>query len=473
MFKDRALRLLPFLAAVAPIVILFCLATIALYGAPETDDFCLANHFNADGLIGTLEIYYRTLMGRLVPLALITVPAMLAKAFNLDYFVMYPSILIAGIVTFIASITLAIGRLWPGIAVPERVLVGTTLAATIAVLAISLREMFYWVSGSAPYMVPAVIVTIVLVEMVRSAANETLLSPAAIALLSLLCFLGALCNEFTPLWLIAFITASLLFRKACHHPTPQARSHLAMVAATVAGLAILLLSPGNALRMEAYPAGQKLAESFMMAAYYLWLDLWWLYDEAAARAWVLFLVIFSLLVVPARRAPTKPTLLLAAGLIVLILGCAYAAYFVAYFATGEDLATRGRNEVIVLLLVGLGCVVATSARLLPRGAAPGKRNGTVQVIALLACAAASTLLFRGRALVAVNAESSQFATFQQETMERHTLLRTTAEKSVVVPERSVKPLVLMSADLTADPSRMPNDCIAAFYGKRAVVVRAR
>ncbi|MCK1585496.1 hypothetical protein IVB03_39570 [Bradyrhizobium sp. 168] len=458
-FTNRALYFLPGLAAVAPIFILFQLASIALYAAPETDDFCLASHFNADGLIGTLEIYYRTLMGRMVPLALITIPAAVAKATAVDYFTVYPLVLLIGMLIFVASMTFAVGRLWLNISMPERILIGTTLSAAAMVLAVSLREMLYWVSGSAPYMVPAIIAVMVLIELVRSSANDTNLRPATVCLLCALCFFGALCNEFTPLWLIAFISASLLFRAG-----RQAGSHVAMLASTAAGFAILLLSPGNALRMESYPTGGKLSESFVMASHFLGLDLWWLCDEAATQAWFAFLVIFSIFIAPRQASPAKRVLLLAGGIVLLVIGCAYAAYFVAFFATGEDLATRGRNEVIVLLLVGISCAVAMIGRIfrvLPRW--------HVRVVALIGCAAMSVFLFNGRALVAVNRERPQFVAFWKETMERHALLQTSAAPAVVVSERSVKPSVLMSADLTGDPTRMPNDCVAAFYSKTSVI----
>lgn len=465
-FKNRLLYVLPLAAAAVPLLILFRLGLVALYATPETDDFCLANHFNADGLAGTIATYYRTLMGRVVSLALITIPAAVSKSLDLDYFVVYPLVLITAMVVFVASSAFAARRLWAGLSAPESLLAGVAMSATIAVLAVSLREMFYWLSGSAPYMVPGTFVMIVLVEMVRSSANETEFSVRQVVVISTFCFLGALGNEFTPLWLCAFIVGSGLYWTAMLG-RPQLRSHGAMLGATVVGLAILLLAPGNATRIGFYPGGQKIVESFVMAARFLWLDLGWLSDEWAARAWLIFSAVFAVFVAPPQPRGWRTALLLV-GLTLIVLGSAYAAYVVAGFATGEDLATRARNQVVVLLVVGATCVVALAGRFIQ----PLRRYEILRIAGLVCCGVAGAQLLSGRALVAVNAERRQFGTFWIESMQRHALLRTTKDKDVVVPDRSAKPSVLMSADLTDNPTRLPNDCVAAFYGKRTVILRA-
>lgn len=143
------------------------------------------------GLVGMVKSYYLHRMGRLTSLVAIAAPAVVSKVTGVDYVVVYPVILICGMAIFLAVSVYWAGRMWTGLSWPERFLAGAMLCAASFVLAISLREMLYWISGSASYMVPALFVIIILVELVRSAANETVLSTGQIVVLSAIGFLGA------------------------------------------------------------------------------------------------------------------------------------------------------------------------------------------------------------------------------------------------------------------------------------------
>jgi hypothetical protein len=98
------------------------------------------------------------------------------------------------------------------------------------------------------------------------------------------------------------------------------------------------------------------------------------------------------------------------GFVAAVLAGLYTAYVIAYFATAEDLATRGRNEVVVFLLAGGGCVVALAARFLPSLG----HHAHIRMTALVACGLLSFLLLDSVALGYVRAEESQFATFWSE-----------------------------------------------------------
>jgi hypothetical protein len=456
---------MPIVAASVALFILVWLASIALYAMPESDDYCVTNRVNSMGLVGMVKSYYLHQMGRLTSLVAIAAPAVVSKVTGVDYVVVYPVILICGMAIFLAVSVYWAGRMWTGLSWPERFLAGAMLCAASFVLAISLREMLYWISGSASYMVPALFVIIILVELVRSAANETVLSTGQIVVLSAIGFLGALANEFTPFWIVALVAGSALYR-AFYHPRPQLAGHAAMLTATFIGLAILLLSPGNAVRMAAYPEGGKIAASFSMGLYYLWLELVRHYTESATWAWLGFVALFSVFVVPSQPRPAARLLVLIVGLVAAVLAGLYTAYVIAYFATAEDLATRGRNEVVVFLLAGGGCAVALAARFLPSLG----HHAHVRMTALVACGLLSFLLLDSVALGYVRAEESQFATFWSESVQRHQFLRTTKDLDVVVPKRSVKPSMLMDGELTKNPGQLPNDCVGEFYGKRSVVL---
>lgn len=461
-------RVAPWLAAMIPALIVLRFISATFYASPETDDFCFANHFNDDGLLRTVAIFYTSAIGRIVPIILITLPAMVSRATGVDMFVLYPMILTVTAIGFVSAVIFLAGRLWPSATKPQRMFVGIALAAVIFVTPISLREMLYWVPGTYSYLVPALIVMVMLVEMFRSAADRTAMS--GLPLLAILCFLGAMCNEFTPLWLVGMIAGSFLFRVVTGHPYRQGRLHAILLAATLAGFAIVLLAPGNVIRMAEYSEGGKFMRSFAMGAYYAHLEWRWLLSEPAVLGWLGFVVIFSTFVAPSMIRYGRHDTVLLGCLLLLIIGCTFVGCFVGYYATGEDLATRGRNEMIVLMLTGLTCFAMLASRALEnhvsiRGPAP-------VLAATIACGLLCLPLRDGRSMLLLNSEYAQFNQFRIESMNRNIFLKSVMGTDIVVPDRTVRPTVLMSADLTENPNHLPNDCVATYYGKTSVIMHS-
>jgi hypothetical protein len=275
-----------------------------------------------------------------------------------------------------------------------------------------------------------------------------------------------MCNEFTPLWLGGMIGASFLFRRLTGHPYQQGAFHAALLAATLAGFAIVLLAPGNIIRMAEYPAGGKFVESFGMGLHYAGLEWRWLMTEPGTWGWLAFVAVFSAFVAPAGLKSARHVPALLAGLVVLVLGITFVGCFVGNFATGEDLATRGRNEMIVVMLTGLTCFVALGTRAVRLDT----RGTWGAVVAVIACGLLCLPILYGRSTVLLNAERTQFDRFWLESMSRNATLKMAPDAAMVVPDRTVNPTVLMSADLTENPKRLPNDCIAIFYGKTSVIM---
>jgi len=191
------------LACAVPLLVLFRLISTGLYSTPETDDFCFSYHYAVDGLFGTVALFYKTAIGRILPMVIMTLPAMLSRAIPLDMFIVYPLMMAAVLLAFIAVCMWVCNRLWPAIPGLLLLFLSLTFAATIAVNAVSFREMFLWLPGVACYLVPAALVLVVLTDLTASALAGAPLSTRQTAVLGILCFLAATCNEFTPMWIMA------------------------------------------------------------------------------------------------------------------------------------------------------------------------------------------------------------------------------------------------------------------------------
>jgi hypothetical protein len=173
-------------------------------------------------------------------------------------------------------------------------------------------------------------------------------------------------------------------------------------------------------------------------------------------------------------ARSRDVAVLALGIAVIGLACCYFEYFTHQFATGMRLVERAQNEALILLLFALALSVrllAGSYRpqlrqwLAPRGS--GGLLGPVAMPAGLAVLMIVSLCVSSNASL-LRSERQSLYPYWRESVERHVLLSEPGETIVRVPRHKSTPSLLMTSDVTSDPDRLPNDCIARYYRKSAV-----
>jgi len=454
------------LACAVPLLVLFRLISTGLYASPETDDFCFSYHYAADGLFGTVALFYKIAIGRILPMVIMTLPAMLSRAVPLDMFIVYPLMMAGFLLAFIAVCTWVCGRLWPTIRGALLLFLGATFAATIAVNAVSFREMFLWLPGVACYLVPAALLLIVLAELTASAFADVRLSTRQTAVLGALCFLAATCNEFTPIWIVAVIGISFAARGFA-----EFRSHAVLGACTVAGFLVLLAAPGNLVRLSLYPAGRQIGASIDNAINYFTFDLMILLGQPNIIAWLGIVATVSIFVISPKPVGLRAAAVVAIGIPALFLLGSFLTFFIAYYATGELLALRARNEIEVFIIASLTVSVASIARF--AGQFLPSRPLQMQTAGIILSALLCVHLLGSPIMMAIlKTERPTFNTFWLESIHRHASIGLSKDNEIVIPNRTVHPSLLMQEDLTENPARLPNDCVAAFYGKKSVVMRA-
>ncbi|MCK1479333.1 hypothetical protein IVB27_32485 [Bradyrhizobium sp. 197] len=449
-------------ASLFPLFIILRLAALALYASPETDDFCFSYHYADDGLLGTVAVFYKTAIGRVLPMVLMCLPAMIARP--LDMFITYPMVMLTFLFSFIAAGLWVCARLWSSASAALVFFLGITLTATIAVNAISFREMFLWLPGVACYLVPAAIFMVVFTYLITTAIGDAPLSRRSVAVLGALCFLAATCNEFTTVWFVAAIAASFALRSF-----RQIRSHIVLAGCTLAGFLIVLAAPGNLVRMSQYPAGGRIWTAIDGASSWYAYDWSLLLQQPTVISWLALLGSASIFVIEPKPIDARKVLLISVGVPTLFLACSFVTWFVAYYATGEMLAQRARNETEVFIVMSLTfatmAVSRFAAQFLPA------RPSNVRGVGILICALLCLPLVNSRAMTLYRTERSSFATFWLESVQRHATISLSQRGDITVPARTARPSLLMQEDLTADPSRLPNDCVAAYYRKKSVIMR--
>lgn len=132
------------LASAAPFIFLSLLILLALYGAPEHDDFCCAYQNVRDGLAQTVLAFYTGLSGRIVPLLIIQIPAEIAKAAGSSILPAYAATLIAFAILFVAGSAFAMVRMWPNVRGLPLLVLMLGFPAAIAGATPSAHDLLYW-----------------------------------------------------------------------------------------------------------------------------------------------------------------------------------------------------------------------------------------------------------------------------------------------------------------------------------------
>jgi hypothetical protein len=464
------------LVGLVPIIFLLRSFALTLYSVPESDDFCFSYMNRENGFAETIWIFYRSLVGRIVPLAVIQLPATISGATGFDYFICYVVTLAGLEICFAAAILVFAFRMWPRGSVLQNIAFGAAFAATMLGAAPSLRELLYWLPGVACYTLPGVIVALVLGEFVRAAESGTRITPVTTSMLALGCLVASLCNEFTPPWLIGLVLCSLAVRRIFQSDL-QIREHAVIGGATLLGFLIMLLAPANAVRMAQFPMAGNVGHSLWEAFLYSLPNLMHFFAEPTTGPWLVFVILYTAAQPQPANVSAWNRRFLAALVPIFCLACGYLAYFTHQYATDIRLSTRAQNEVVILLVSGLTVSATLLARTfydpihhLIEGLMPGQRGSfAVAAIPIALCAILILPLYFSKTSTLLRSEQGSFHTFWLESMMRHARLTLSMETDLVVASHTVFPTALMGGDMTDDPSRLPNDCIARFYEKNAVV----
>ncbi|WP_454625912.1 DUF6056 family protein [Bradyrhizobium cenepequi] len=461
------------LASLVPLLFLLRLFLLTLYIGPEHDDFCFAYMNIESGFLKTLSVFYQAIGGRVVPLSLIQLPAAASSSTGIDIFMCYVATMAALELAALASLGFLMSRAWPSASLPQLVCLTAGFGAAIVSAAPSVRDLLYWLPGVACYTVPSMIVIIVLGELVRALENGSRISTPATWAMAAMGFVAAMCNEFTPIWLLIMIVGSLSVRWIWEQPL-QLKEHAIIAGAIIAGLAIVLVAPGNNVRMGQLPLAGFFFQSLREALVVFLLDLSRSFREPAIIAWLVVVALFAL-VQPAANVPARNRVILGCGVAILCLVCGYFAYFAHQFGTGIRMVDRAQNEALILIFFSQTISVLLFVRAfreqLRQWLTPGfaKASLAAAVIPVGIALLAAVPMFFGKTANLLRSEGAYFHAYWLESIERHARLTLSTERNLTVQKHQVTPTLLMSSDVTHDPGRLPNDCIARFYKKDSVI----
>jgi hypothetical protein len=457
------------LAGVGPFFFLTVLILLALYGAPEHDDFCFAYQNVRDGLLQTVLSFYTGLSGRIVALLIIQIPAAIAKAAGSSILSAYAATLIAFAILFVAGLAFAMVRMWPNVRGLPLLVLMLGFPAAIAGATPSAHDLLYWLPGLACYVPPALVTVLILGECVYAIDRERQFSIQATAWATVGGFLAATCNEFTAVWLVAILAASLVTRHAFDQKL-QMRHHLAIAAAVVIGWLIVAAAPGNGHRMAAVDGGWDLSFSIRDGLKFALIGLRTLLLSPSLIGWLVLVVAISTAIPAPDKQDGRREKWLAWGIVALCLGCCYFEYFLHQLITGSRLVDRAQNQALILIVFGFTLSASLLARVyrpqLRRKLALGGASISLDkpVLPLLLTAIIAASLYFSTTGSRIRREMATFTPFWQEAVARDRLLASRPDQVVDVPRHRWKPSILIDADITDNIG-----CVALYYHNKELI----
>jgi hypothetical protein len=455
-------------ATVIPATFVIWLLSLVIYAAPEYDDYCYFAWYIENGLIHTILSSYFGFQGRVLPFVLMQMPGLVSEQTGIGILPAYSLVLAIYMLAFVAGCAFAIARIWDGLPRPVAVFMVFTFVSAVLGATRDLHDLLYWVAALACYVPPGIISAVILGECIRAVDRDATFSSFGTFAMALGAFLATICNEYTGAWLIGIVGSSF-FARSYLGQTRQVRHHAVIAGAVVVGIAIVLLAPGNAVRLG-LSGGVRLRDIGYVgprAINYALLDLGRFVLSPTVIVWSL---IAAVLTVSESSRPAHPRSgLLASGVVVVCLGCCAFQYMTAHLATGVRLVPRAQNQALILLFVGLTWSIALWVRI------PGVReyltrfpyySGSTALPVILGGIYAVSL-FSSETAIQLRAQQATFEPFRQENIDRDRTLRTSPQTTVTIHRHLWKPSLLFEYDMD-----MADKCIGSYYGKTIEVVPA-
>jgi len=464
----RMRRLFPFFSP-ALVWLVACIGIIPFillcaYSQPSADDWYMAADTMEKGFWRSNIDFYLGLTGRFFSSALLFMHPML---FSFTAFKLYSLALVLGLV---ASMRWAAGAWFPETSKGWK----WALVVMASVLFLwgmgSTAQGFYWGTGSAGYTLPCLLF-FCLAGMFgrRCLERDWRPRPAVLVAACLTAIAITGCTEVAMAVFLAHITAlnALFF----WHHRRVSRPLLIVLVATFVGVAMVVLTPGNANRRTWYTneVNHVFIPAFLMA-----LKL----GGRQVAVWLVFMpfVLFSLVTLSIWPAAFQLSRQRAWELVILslllMLATVFGGFFLGTWSMGAVLPLRAVNLLLLFFIIDWVILLAGVVSLL--------RSFQVEVPGAGVLLSLVAFLMFGAALGATNNNvktawrdllSGDAARYDRECTERHAMIRASSEQDLVLPELKARPKTLFFNDLKPDPANWRNTGCARFFRKHSLGLR--
>jgi multisubunit Na+/H+ antiporter MnhC subunit len=468
-------------AAWLPILIIGPFVILLFCASPHSDDICFAATWRDVGLIAMVRSLYLTFQGRIFSFVAAIVPFWIHGTLGGDLLADFRAFCAAALGATLALALWAGNALLPTSSRSIRLFSGLMLAAVLVAGSPQPEDMIYWATGIGFYTIPSLFCLGMMIWLYRQAVRMKPLGPLAVTLLAAGGMLIATATEISGPVLLAIVVGAFLQRWLLADAPRQPLAHALILGAIAIGIAIVLLSPGNAIRMRTIGTDQGIGlralTGLPMAVAHVAQFLVRRLTNPALLAWLICL----LCVAP--RADRGPRQMPARGALtvwwplVTTMITIYGALWIGHVATGKLLEQRALNFLHFVLVGGLSLTaIAASA------AYGGRIWGMIEARwprfdpAKLAVAGLLLMLATPHFLQAVRILPHVEALYRQ-AQERFAQLgdgkipgAPIADRTLVLPASTTGDIPWFADPVSADPDAWTNGCVARYAGVRSVAI---
>lgn len=455
-----------FLVGVLPFVLL------APYAHPSADDWYQAAATMQVGFIAANVDYYIHMTGRYFSsLLLFSHPMLLSFA----AFKVYSFLLVTA---FVPAMLWAAVRWFPSASRLWQVTVGLTVLVAFLGGMPSPAQAFYWQTGSAGYIIPALLFLCLAAVLGRDClAVDWRPSLARTVVCCLLAIFITGSSEIAMALLLLFLVILnvVRFRIASKVSLPL----VAMLVCVVVGIFFVMLAPGNSVRIRWYSndVHHSPVKAVLMAG---------MITAKQVLAWLAYgpFFLFSLLLLAGWPVETGATRKRAWEMIfwavVLMGGTIFGGSFVGTWSMGDYLPLRSTNLLYLFFVFGWVVFVGGIATLLRSYEVKVPRLGPVLATGLfvvflgLAAAGPHRPMWGGFSNIKnawTDLLNGGASAYDKECYARYAIIQAATTDDVVVPPLKARPRSLLFSDLHVDPENWRNVGMSRFFRKHSIIMK--
>ena len=465
-----------------PILIIGPFVILLLCAVPHADDFCFAATWRDVGLVEMVRGLYETFQGRLFSFVATLVPFYIHYGLGGGLLLDYRAFCAAALGATLALALWSCNALLPTCSKPLRLFLGVTLAAVLVAGSPEPEDLIYWATGIGFYTISALVSLWMMIWLHCQAADRKPLRPLAVVLLAAAGMLIATATEISGPILLVIVLSSLLQRSLVPDAPRQPLAHAVILCAIAVGIAVVVLSPGNAIRMRVMGTDQGVAlralTGLPMAVAHLAQFLVRRLTNPALLAWLVLLM----LVAPPddRRLPDVPPAfrrLLVWLPLAIAMTAIYGSLWIGHVATGRLLEQRALNYLHFVLLGGLSVsAIAVSAvygkrfRGIVAARWPRFEGRELALAALLLMLATPHFLQAVRILPHVGPLHRLAQERFAELGDGKAPGAPISDRTLLLPPSSVENVAWFGDPVSDNPDAWWNGCVARFAGVRSVEI---
>lgn len=475
------LFVLGFLISLLPIVV------TAFYSVPVYDDYTFGYYSHQSyaeggsfiaGVMESCESFYMTWQGFFTSNFWASV-----QPFNMDvdlYFVSGLLIIISLVVSLFYFANTILRNVLK-MSFCDYILITVPIVTCVIYFMPSIAEGFYWMDGALSTFIMSLffLMTAFVINYIIADTRKKSIIYSILSILSLLCIFGSM--------LLNYITGMLLFVAFLIYVTVNKKKKKLLIIVLMAiytiGLIIILLSPGNAVRMEESGAQSSSGYSFLASVIYALFYSFTYFGEWTTLciiAVLLFVSIFFFETAKKSKFEFKKPLL-----VFLFMYILYAArmsvqlFSLGYLGSGRQINAYYIGYIFMISISFLYFVGWLSKKSVVsnknfESVCDCKKVSLVFVVFTMLLFAAGAFDYGVKninsvstAISLVNGETQQYS---KEMHQRIEIFEDESVKDVVVKPVSVKPDCFMDEPLTEDPDYWTNSSVARYYNKDTVIL---